>query len=373
MHGRKDKEMVTWIQSFSEKDIQAPFSVDTDAAYYDDLRKRLTSFAKILKKVSADEESIVIAKKYSDKVCEALRDYYHGNISSCHQKIQNLVKNCCDNKLAVAPLAESRAFPGVRGSEIQFFRARLSDTAQTFSAKEMLHHPFKLRGKTGNYRFSIPGVTSLYLANSSYGCWIEMGRPSEHDFNVSPFVLDGKQDVFNLAVMTRHIFQLHSDEDVHCWIKLLVLMIATSYKITEKNRVFKSEYIVSQSIMLACKRLGFDGVAYFSKRVESELFAVNAINLALFADYRKGEEYAGICEHMMVDESLNYQLFRQLTPAAVYKHYDLRSVNTGLITKIGNFKHQYSYRDTEFFRFDEHLFARWEAKKKLDWGNALKE
>lgn len=80
----------------------------------------------------------------------------------------------------------------------------------------MLHHPFKLRGKTGNYRFSIPGVTSLYLANSSYGCWIEMGRPSEHDFNVSPFVLDGTQRIFNLAVMTRHIFQLKSDDDVHC-------------------------------------------------------------------------------------------------------------------------------------------------------------
>lgn len=367
--------MVTWILFFSEKDIQAPFSVDTDADYYDDLRKRLTSFVTILKKASADEESIVIAEKYSDKVCEALRDYYHGSISSCHQKIQNLVKNCCDNKLAVASLKDSRAFPGERGSEIQFFRARLSDTAQTFNAKEMLHHPFKLRGKTGNYRFSIPGVTSLYLANSSYGCWIELGRPSEHDFNVSPFVLDEKQKIFNLAVMTRHIYQLHNDDDVHCWIKLLVLMIATSYRVTEKNRVFKSEYIVSQSIMLACKKLGFDGVAYFSKRVESELFAVNAINLALFADYRKGQEYAEICEHMMVDESLNYQLFRQLTPAAINRHYDLRSVKTGLITNIGNFKHQYSYKDTEFYRFDEHLFARWKEKenKEIDWGNALKE
>ena len=75
-----------------------------------------------------------------------------------------------------------------------------------------------------------------------------------------------------------------------------------------------------------------------------------------------------------MDESLNYQLFRQLTPAATYKKYDhLRSVSTGLITNIGNFKHQYGYRDTEFFRFDEHLFARWEDKDKVDWGNALKD
>jgi len=367
--------MDSWIKkSFSEKTIQAPFTVNTDAEYYDDLRKRLTGFVNILKKVAASENCVKVAKKYSDKVCEALRDYYHGNISSCHQKIQNLVKNCSDNVLAVSTLNESRAFPGSIGTEIQFFRARLSDTAQTFEPKDMLHHPFKLRSMTGNYRFSIPGVPSLYLANSSYGCWIELSRPSEHDFNVSPFVLDGNQKIFNLAVMTRHVFRLHNNDDIECWIKLLVLMMATSYKVNEKNRLFKSEYIVSQSIMLACKCLGFDGVAYFSKRVESELFAINAINLALFAEYRNGQDYAEICEHMKVDESLNYQLFKQLTYSATYKRYDhLRSVSTGLITNIGDFKHQYSYRDTEFFRFDEHLFARWEEKDKLEWGHLLKQ
>ena len=44
--------------------------------------------------------------------------------------------------------------------------------------------------KTGSYRFSIPGITSLYLGNTSYACWIEMGRSAEHDFNVSSVVLD---------------------------------------------------------------------------------------------------------------------------------------------------------------------------------------
>ena len=191
--------MLTWIQSFSEKEIHAPFFVNKDSEYYNDLRKRLTAFVNILKKASADEESIRVAKKYSDKICEGLRDYYHGRVSACHQKILNLVKGCTYNKLALSLLNESRAFPGLRGTEIQFFRARLSNMAQTFSPKEMLHHPFTLRGVTGNYRFSIPGVTSLYLANSSYGCWIELGRPSEHDFNVSPFVLDGGQKIFHLC------------------------------------------------------------------------------------------------------------------------------------------------------------------------------
>ena len=54
--------MMTWIQSFSDKEIQGPFVVDKDADYQKDLRKRLSSFVNIIQKASADDESIMIAK-----------------------------------------------------------------------------------------------------------------------------------------------------------------------------------------------------------------------------------------------------------------------------------------------------------------------
>ena len=37
--------------------------------------------------------------------------------------------------------------------------------------------------------------------------------------------------------------------------------------------------------MMACKNLGYDGVAYYSKRVSDEVFSLCAINLALFVNY----------------------------------------------------------------------------------------
>ena len=119
----------------------------------------------------------------------------------------------------------------------------------------MMFLPKEKRAMSGNYRFSIPGNPSLYFANSSYGCWIETGFPSEIDFNVSPALLDGTQKVFNLAVMIRDFTQLNEFEDdrVHCWLKLFMLSIATSYRIKEPDRSFKSEYIISQAIMMACK------------------------------------------------------------------------------------------------------------------------
>ena len=155
-------------------------------------------------------------------------------------------------------------------------------------AKDMSHLPYSLRAKSGNYRFSIPGNPSYYLSNSSYGCWIETGFPPDIEFNVSPVLLDGTQTIFNLAVSIRDISCLNEceRERVHTWIKLLMLTMATSYTINEPGRSFKSEYIISQSIMMACKKLGYDGVAYYSKRVSDEIFARCAVNLALFVDYK---------------------------------------------------------------------------------------
>lgn len=364
-----------WMLKFSGKEIHAPFIVEKDSDYYSDLRMRLTSFIKLLENAQADDISITIAKQYSNKVCEAVREYYNGNIGKCHRIIENLIRGCSNHELAVSELSKSRAFPGTEGAEIQFFRARKISDARVLQPRDMLHIPLQQRGKSGNYRFSIPGVISLYLANTSYGCWIEMDKPAEHDFYVSPVILDGSQKVFNLAVMSRDLSELNdgNEEFVHCWIKLLVLMIATSYKVEEANRTFRSEYIVSQSVMLACKKLGFDGVAYYSKRVEGELLSFAAINLALFVGFDRNSGYGSICRHLKIDEPMNYQLFKQLSYAATYQRYSLRVNATPYITNIGNYKRQYRYSETEFYRFDEHLFGRWDDREICNWGNALED
>ena len=75
------------------------------------------------KMARADEESLKIIKKYSDKVKESLRLYYDGSISKAHTIIRNLVKGCENDSLAVSTITNSEAFPGIKGTEIQFFRA----------------------------------------------------------------------------------------------------------------------------------------------------------------------------------------------------------------------------------------------------------
>lgn len=362
---------LTWlIKDFICKELYAPFIIENDNDYYDDLRNKFNIVLNQAKKAKADSKSIDIIQKYKSKILDALRCYYNADLSKCNAIIKKLVSDVGDNSFAVERLSKSYAFPGNKNKELQLFRCRLGNPSKEYKSKDMLHLPLNMRSKTGNYRFSIPGNPSLYLSNSSYGCWIETGFPSEIEFNVAPVVLDGEQRVFNLAVSVRNIMYLNELEEnrVHCWLKLIMLMIATSYRIKEEGRTFKSEYVISQAIMMACKKLGYDGVAYYSKRVTDEIFSFCAINLALFVKYDK--TYSTIVKHMKMDDAFNYAIFKQLQPSLKYRDYELRSVQTGLITNIGNYNRQYPYRETEFFDFDKFLFSTWTEKpNKMDKGS----
>ena len=366
---------LTWLNNgFICKELYAPFVLDKDIEYKDDLRKKFALVLKQAKNAGADDESIRIIQKYSKKILESMSCYYKADLEKSNIIIRNLIKDIGEDKFAVNKLDNSAAFPGMHSQELQLFRCRTGNPSSAFTAKDMLHLPAKMRAKSGNYRFSIPGNPSLYLSNSSYGCWIETGFPPENDFNVAPVILDGEQIIFNLAVSIRDFHLLNEFEEgrVHCWLKLYMLAVATSYKINEKGRTFKSEYVISQSIMMACKRLGYDGVAYYSKRVSDEIFSLCAINLALFVNYKK--EYSDIFKHMKMDDSFNYGLYMQLLPSLKYKDYDLRSTQTGFITNIGSYDRQYPYRETEFVRFDKFLFTTWrdkpngKGKDQIPWG-----
>jgi hypothetical protein len=110
------------------------------------------------------------------------------------------LRNIGEDSFAVNALNSGYAFGGEIGQEFQFFRCRTGNPSNRFTAKQMLYLPRSLRAKSGNYRFSLPGSPSMYLANSSYGCWIETGYPADNDFNVSPILLDGTQKILNLVV-----------------------------------------------------------------------------------------------------------------------------------------------------------------------------
>lgn len=194
-----------WVEKIEWKKYYAPFEVKKDNMYFDKLEQRLKNLVEDLEHVKADVKFVQVEKKYTDDIVSALNDYYKGNIYQAQETIDNLVKGCLNSKIAVSHINDIIAFGGNTSTEVQFFRARLNNAVKDFPAEEMLHIPFDMRERVKSERFSVPGLPCLYLGNTSYACWIEMGKPADYQFNVSPVRLDNSQNIFNLAVSVRDI------------------------------------------------------------------------------------------------------------------------------------------------------------------------
>ena len=191
-----------------------------------------------------------------------------------------------------------------------------------------------------------------------------MGCPPEYKFNVSPVTVDEKLRVLNLTYTLQNLYRVvdwvedpdEQKREFRAGITMYLLNVATSFRVGEKDRNFKSEYIVSQMIMLACKSLGLNGVAYHSKQVQHEAFArAVGINLALFADYEKGKTHSPLCDKIRINESFNYALFKQLMPSEYECEYAMR-YDLEYPLMIGRFDRQFEYKGTSFYDFDKFLF-----------------
>lgn len=56
-------------------------------------------------------------------------------------------------------------------------------------------------------------------------------------------------------------------------------------------------------------------------------------------------------------------MFKQLFASLKYKSHHLNVDDSAMVTNIGDFKRQVPYRETEFYAFDEYLFAHLELER----------
>lgn len=368
-----------WIEQLDFQKFAMPFTVKRDADYFPKLTELLNDFASSIENNGAKSNIVASIKDYVQNIITSIELYYQGNLVDAQLLINKMIAEFGDDAPAVTDINSSIAFPGggPNYSEVQFFRARLSENVVEFSAKEMLHIPFNLRHIVKSERFSIPGLPCLYLGNSSYVCWAEMGCPADHRFNVAPVILDNSQRVLNLTVSISNLLAFseessamteeNAEKYVINLLKLMILTFCTSYKVEEANRNFKSEYILPQMIMLACKSRNLDGITYYSKQIPYEGFACTVgVNLVLFATYNGEESLSSICDHLEVGTAFNFALFKQLLHCQTYKEYNLRILSSPYINNIGTRSHWFPYQETQFFEFDKYLFANWNRIKAYD-------
>lgn len=245
---------------------------------------------------------------------KCILSYYNGKISEAYNCIKNILEQYVDSPFVVAPVDKNYAFRGSAVKELRpkiysnekydpiydkmlnhdlsFYRARTG--VEIIQEKDMFHIPFNKRGIINTQRFSIAGLPCLYLSTSSFGAWLELGLPEAEYFQVSSFKIPKNLKVLNLCIqqhlingMSSYIENDYEKNIVLSSLEIFPLIIATSYHVSETDRKFKSEYIISQIIMQVCNELDIDGVAYLSKRMLDYYAYPQAINLAIAIPYNE--------------------------------------------------------------------------------------
>jgi hypothetical protein len=124
-----------------------------------------------------------------------------------------------------------------------FYRMRQIEPHQRYEAKDVFHIPLTQRGLVKTQRYSAPGYPCLYLGESIYGCWEEMGRPPMHlcavsklqnlnDLNLIDLTIPSTQDMVTKSCICR-----------------LPLIIACMIPVKNELDNFKPEYIVPQLLI----------------------------------------------------------------------------------------------------------------------------
>lgn len=360
-----------------KKDYITPIVIDLDSQYKSELESFMDKLHDELVTKDETEKYATIVSRYKGFFSEMLESQYSGDLESAHKLAKEVLDDLKaeDESIAFSTIKQSMVFSDIDNviaddrtmlydddeeSTIQFYRAKVSDTYTKYTRPEMLHVPFDKRQFVANERFSISGFPCLYLCSSSYCCWLELGTPKPQHFNVSYFQVDENEEILNLTMNASElecfVSSGASEKKIITAFKLWLVSVATSYIVKEKGRTFKSEYVISQLLMLACKNSGCYGISYYSKRVDSDFFAYRVcVNLAIFAPYKGERKVSDVCNGIKLTESMNFEMFKNLQPSLTYRQKHLNVVDSCHAINIGNFERQYPYRETEFYAFDKYL------------------
>lgn len=108
---------LTWMENgFICKDLYAPFILEKDFDYFDDLKKKYKLVIQQAEGAGADDDSLKILSEFKSKILKALKCYYKADIEKCNKIIRNLIKDVGKDSFAVNTLDKSYAFPGGLGT-----------------------------------------------------------------------------------------------------------------------------------------------------------------------------------------------------------------------------------------------------------------
>jgi len=312
-----------------------------------DLRKQLNSMLSFI------ENQIV-------KVKESLVLYLQGFPSSAYTTLADAL-NLLDN-INYLPIqkADLHTFNSL------FYRVRISNN-KSLKREELFHIPFEIREKVSTQRYSIPGLPCLYIADSIFVCWEELGRPDINTVHVARADISQSKLKFlffdiSLDEIKKKCFPAKSPEG-----KLLNLLIpylcywpiltACSLIVKKPDEVFKPEYIIPQLLLqwvVSDKKV--DGVVYRSNRVK-----ISKHNMGTFRNVVipiKKNEAKGLCPQLKkkikITNPISYQLLEISGNKSIAKNVDVADLHRAMYIELIEGEKS-AYSETIFGKLEEKL------------------
>ncbi len=305
------------ISNFFNKN-RIPYVLELDRYFETKVEEILVDY---IESVKNDQKYNYLFKEV-EHICKAInsaiKTYYNGSPKRAYDKIYDCFKE--NGKLVHFSIIK-KICDIENGMEYKsLFRARCHNGTDIESRKDMFHMPYSKRTILSTQRYSIPGCPSLYLGGSIYDCWLEMGKPSYHEFYVSRFEVSNE----NLKILDlAHYPDIKKTTQLEQTIILWPLIFTCSIKIKEHGRTFKSEYIIPQLLLQVVKdRNNIDGIRYYSTFMPQYPVGALApfyINYVFPCTYdNSGDEYSNVFkDNFVLTEPFNIGEYEQYSPVNI--------------------------------------------------------
>lgn len=232
-----------------------------------------------------------------DSVISHIQNAIHlerrGETWKAQQEIHEIIDNYCHERFFVNPMTSNFAFRGTAAfhdkdedemeprqrEALTFFRCR---TGKFQKREDLYPLPSNKLSFCSAQRYSLAGIPCLYLATTTYCCWMEIGRPEEFSASSYKPTESGKKlRILNLAFSQKQMHNLGKDSRAAYLLFPLVMAVSVAVKNPRADANFRPEYTISHLVMRCLREFGIDGVAYCSSRIDDVLGFPHTINLAI--------------------------------------------------------------------------------------------
>lgn len=289
-----------------------PNFIKTISEYFSAYSDTINKFSDPINKVVKEHRSFI------NQICKdlllCLNTYYSGNIFKAYSIFENTISS-------LRPFLWIQT-KGRKDHFEEFYRIRIG-TNQNYTRNDLFHIPFELREKVSSHRYSLSGLPCLYLSNSIYVCWEELGRPDINTIHISRFdIKDAELKFLYLHQKTELISMVCFNEDgtidmenfdyLMNFIISFPLLISCSVSKMNDNS-FVPEYIIPQFLLQwIVNQNEVDGIRYFSNRIIGKTFPIVLGSEANIVIPIKTSADSGYCEKLVSKIKLTNPISWQL-------------------------------------------------------------